>query len=123
VNGERVKGFSLDDILRRMRGRRNTKITVIIGGSGTAHPITVSMRRKIVHPQVVDYRREADRIGYMRISEFVEPVDGAVKHAVRSLKQTGGRLTAFILDLRENPGGLIESMQTDRRGPMSWTPF
>ena len=52
---------------------------------------------------------EPDKIGYVRLSEFTEQADAALKQAVRSLRQqAGGKLNALVLDLRNNPGGLLD---------------
>ena len=67
------------------------------------------MLREIIHIQVVKSRMEPDHIGYVRLSQFTEQADPALRAAVKSLKQqAGGKLTALILDLRNDPGGLLD---------------
>jgi carboxyl-terminal processing protease len=93
----------------RMRGPPNTKITLTIRRVGVDQPLVFSMRREIIHIRVVKQRLEPGNVGYVRITEFTEPVDAALKQAVRSLKrQAGGKLEALIVDLRDNPGGLLD---------------
>ena len=66
------------------------------------------MRREVIYLQAVKQRMEPDNIGYVRLSEFNEQADAGVKQAVRSLRrQAGGKLKALVLDLRDNPGGLV----------------
>jgi carboxyl-terminal processing protease len=67
------------------------------------------MRRKFIHNQVVKQRMEPGNIGYVRLTEFTEPADAGVRRAIRSLRsQAGGKLRALVLDLRDNPGGLLD---------------
>ena len=67
------------------------------------------MLREIIHIQVVKSRMEPDHIGYVRLTQFTEQADPGLRAAVKSLKQqAGGKLTALILDLRNDPGGLLD---------------
>ena len=67
------------------------------------------MQREVIHIQVIKQRMEPDGIGYVRLTEFSEQADAALKRAVRSLRQqTGSKLKALVLDLRNNPGGLLD---------------
>jgi carboxyl-terminal processing protease len=110
LNGKPVEARSLDDMIRKMRGPPNTRISLTIRRVGVDRPIVVSIQRKVIRTQVVKQRLERGNIGYVRITEFIEPVDAALKHAARSLeRRAGGRLTALVLDLRDNPGGLIDT--------------
>ena len=67
------------------------------------------MRREVIHIQVVKQRMEPGNVGYVRLTEFTEQANTAVKQAVQSLRQkAGGKLKALVLDLRNNPGGLLD---------------
>jgi carboxyl-terminal processing protease len=67
------------------------------------------MLREVIHIQVVKQRMQSDGVGYIRLSQFTEQADAGLKQAVKTLKQqSGGKLRALILDLRNNPGGLLD---------------
>ena len=104
-----MQGLSLQDAVDKMRGAPNSKITLTIKREGVDKPIEVSMLREVIHIQVVKQRMEPDDIGYVRLSQFTEQADAGLKQAVKTLKQqSGGKLRALILDLRNNPGGLLD---------------
>ena len=109
LNGKTTQGLSADDALDQMRGPPNSEVTLTIKREGVDQPLEVSMRREVIHIQVVKQRMEPDNIGYVRLTEFTEQADAAVKQAVQSLRQqAGGKLKALVLDLRNNPGGLLD---------------
>ena len=109
LNGKSVQGLSPVDALEQMRGAPNSKVTLTIEREGVDHPLEISMRREVIHIQVVKQRMEPDNIGYVRLTEFTEQADAALKLAVKSLgQQSGGKLRALVLDLRNNPGGLFD---------------
>ena len=109
IDGKTVEGMSLNDAVDHMRGPPNTKITLTIKRQGIDKPIEQSLLREIIHIQVVKSRMEPDKVGYVRLTQFTEQADPSLRAAVQSLKQqAGGKLTALILDLRNNPGGLLD---------------
>ena len=109
LNGKTTQGLSADDALDQMRGPPNSEVTLTIKREGVDQPLEVSMRREVIHIQVVKQRMEPDNIGYVRLTEFTEQANAAVKQAVQSLRQqAGGKLKALVLDLRNNPGGLLD---------------
>jgi carboxyl-terminal processing protease len=73
------------------------------------HQLEFLLQREVIHIQVVNQRMERDQIGYVRLAEFTEHANDALKGAIKTLKQQAhGRLRALILDLRNNPGGLLD---------------
>src|ERR1700722_6697053 len=106
LDGKTVQGLSLNDAVDKMRGAPNSKISLTIKREGVEKPIEISMLREVIHIQVVKQRMEPGDIGYVRLSQFTEQADAGLKQAVKTLKQqSGGKMKALILDLRNNPGG------------------
>ncbi len=109
LDGKTVQGLSLNDAVDKMRGAPNSKITLTIKREGVDKPLEFSMLREVIHIQVVKQRMEPGDIGYVRLTQFTEQADAGLKQAVKTLKQqSGGKLRALILDLRNNPGGLLD---------------
>jgi carboxyl-terminal processing protease len=109
INGKTVQGLALSDAVDQMRGPPDSKITLTIHREGVDKPIEVSMLREIIKIQVVKQRMEPDDVGYIRLSQFTEQADGGIRKAVQQLRaDSGGKLKALILDLRNNPGGLLD---------------
>jgi carboxyl-terminal processing protease len=92
-----------------MRGAPNSKITLTIKRDGIDKPIDLSMMREIIKIQVIKDKLLPDDIGYVRLTQFTEQADSGLRNAIQALKkQAGGHLTAVILDLRNDPGGLLD---------------
>src|SRR6185312_15327800 len=93
----------------QMRGPPNSKITLTIKRQGVDAPVLVALERQIIHIQVVKSRMEPHDIGYVRLTQFTENADSGIRDAIKNLKkQSDGKLRALILDLRNNPGGLLD---------------
>lgn len=109
LDGKTVIGLSLNDAVDRMRGPPNSKIVLTIKRQSIEKPLELTLTRETIHIVVVRSRMEHDDIGYVRLSQFTEKADTGIRLAVKTLKeQNGGRLRGLILDLRNNPGGLLE---------------
>jgi carboxyl-terminal processing protease len=109
LDGKTVIGLSLNDAVDRMRGPPNSKIVLTIKRQDVDKPIEVPLMRETIHIQVVKSRMEPNDIGYVRLSQFTEQADAGIKQAVKNLRaQNGGKLRGLILDLRNNPGGLLD---------------
>ncbi len=109
LDGKTVEGLPLSKAVDEMRGPPNSKITLTIKRQGVDKPVVVSLERQIIHIQVVKDRMEPHDIGYLRLSQFTENADQGVHDAIAKLKQqANGHLRALILDLRNNPGGLLD---------------
>ena len=109
LNGNSTLGLSLQEAVEQMRGERGTSIRLTIRREGTAAPIEISLTRDVVRPQVARFRLEGNDIAYVRLSSFNEQTEGALRRAVAAMRsQAGGNLRGLILDLRNNPGGLLD---------------
>jgi carboxyl-terminal processing protease len=109
LDGKTVQGLSLNDAVDKMRGPPNAKITLTIKRAGVDKPLEVALIRETIKIQVVKSRLEGDNIGYVRLSQFTEQADPSLRQAIKSLKQqSDGKMKALILDLRNNPGGLLD---------------
>jgi carboxyl-terminal processing protease len=109
LDGKTLLGMTLNEAVEKMRGPPNSKIVLTLKRQNVDKPIEVSLIREIIHIQVVKSRMEPNDIGYVRLSQFTEQADAGIKQAVKNLKaQNGGKLRALILDLRNNPGGLLD---------------
>jgi carboxyl-terminal processing protease len=109
LDGKTVQGLSLNDAVDRMRGAPDTTIQLTIKRTGVNDPIQVSLTREVIHLQVVRSHLEGGDVGYIRLSSFNEESDPMIRKAIASLKQQAGdKLKGIILDLRNNPGGLLD---------------
>jgi len=107
LDGEPVQGMSLNDAVDRMRGPVNTDIRISVRRDGQA-PFDVSLTRAVIKIQTVKSKL-VDKVGYVRISQFVESTDTNLKKAIEQLKKEGGGgLQGLVVDLRNNPGGLLD---------------
>ncbi len=108
IDGMSVQGLSLTDAINKMRGPQGTKVTITILRPGAKKPFDVTLTRAIVEVDAVKYHRDGD-IGYIRIAAFNEKTADEVEDAVANLKkQIGPGLKGYIIDLRNNPGGLLD---------------
>ena len=109
LDGKTVIGLSLNDAVDRMRGPPNSRIVLTVKRPNIDKPIEFTLMRETIHIQVVKSRMEPNDIGYVRLTQFTEQADAGVKAAVKALKQqNGGKLRGLVLDLRNNPGGLLD---------------
>jgi len=109
VNGESMRGETLDRVVDLMRGRPGTPVDVTFEREGTEDPIELTIiREKIRVESVTDVAMIKDGIGYLRLTQFSEPTAEEFKAALNRLESEGMR--ALILDVRNNPGGLLSSV-------------
>jgi len=112
INGASVQGLNLDGAIDKMRGPEGSKITLTIlrttDKTTPKKPFDVTLTRAVVAVDEVTWHRDGD-IGYIRMPGFNENTANGLENAVRDLKrQIGPGLKGYVLDLRNNPGGLLD---------------
>jgi carboxyl-terminal processing protease len=110
LDGEQVQGLTLNQAVEKMRGPVNTKIKLTIMRKGQDKPIEVSITRDIIRVRSVRSQVEGDDIGYIRLTQFNEQTTEGLKKAITDItaKVSNDKLKGYILDLRNNPGGLLD---------------
>ena len=110
IDGEPIVGISLNDAVEKMRGKPGTAIKLTIRHTEKDDPFDVTLTREIIKVPSVKSRIEAGNIGYIRISSFSEQTQPGLEKAIKDLKtQLGPKLGGYVLDLRNNPGGLLNA--------------
>jgi len=105
-----VKGMTLNDAVKRMRGKPGTPITLTIMRKGDPKPIVVTLTRAIIKIQSVKSKLLEPGYGYLRLTQFQEQSGESMARAIEGLyKQNNGALKGLVLDLRNDPGGLLNS--------------
>ncbi len=108
LNGEAVMGLSLNDAVEKMRGPVGSELKVTIRRGDAGDPFEVSLTRASIKVQSVRFRTEGD-IGYVRITSFNEQTQSGLEKAIGAIQQQiGDKLKGYVLDLRNNPGGLLD---------------
>ena len=106
LDGEQVLGMSLSEAVDKMRGSIGSDILLTIR-RGDQKPFDVTLTRAVIKINSVRSRLEG-KVGYVRVSSFNEQTDmGLVKELEKLKKEAGGELQGIVLDLRNNPGGLL----------------
>src|SRR6267154_2200672 len=104
-----VQGLALDQAVEKMRGPENSKIKLKIVRKGQDKPIEVAITRARIQVRSVRSRLEGDDVGFIRVTQFNEQTTEDLKKAITELSaQAGDKLKGFIIDLRNNPGGLLD---------------
>ena len=110
LDGEQVQGLTLNQAVEKMRGPVNTKIKLTIMRKGQDKPIEVSITRDVIRVRSVRSHVEGDDVGYIRITQFNEQTTEGLKKAIAdiSAKVSNDKLKGYVVDLRNNPGGLLD---------------
>ena len=109
LDKEQILGLTLQEAVEKMRGPVNSPISLTIVRKGVDDPFEVKVVRDVIHINPVKYNAEGDDVGYIRVTTFNEQTTANMQKAIEDLKkQLGPKLKGFILDLRNNPGGLLD---------------
>ena len=103
-----VKGMTLNDAVKRMRGKPDTQIVLTVLRKGENKPMVLTLTRAIIKVQSVKYKMPEPGYAYARITQFQEHSGEDLSKALKAMHdENNGAFKGFILDLRNNPGGLL----------------
>lgn len=108
IEGESTKGFSLFDAVQKLRGPKGTQVTISIMREGFEKPKDFTITRDIIKIISVKHKMLENRIGYIRIVSFHENTAIETKKALKKLETRENSLKGLIIDVRNNPGGLLD---------------
>lgn len=108
IDGKTVSGLDLQDATDQMRGEPGTSIVLTILRESSPEPFDVELKRAIVRFASVKRKRLSDQIGYLRVTQFQAGTSESFRKELKQLRQIEG-FSGLILDLRNNPGGLLNS--------------
>jgi carboxyl-terminal processing protease len=110
LDGQDVQGLTINQAVEKMRGPVGSKIRLTIVRKGQDKPLEVTLARDVIHVSSVRFHKEGDDVGYIRITQFNEQTTDGLKKAIADLSGQipGDKLKGYVLDLRNNPGGLLD---------------
>jgi len=108
IEGEFTKDMSLVEAVKKMRGPKGSKVSLTLRREGVPELFDVQVKREIIQIQSVKARPLDKGYGYVRVTQFQERTDEDLEKAIDKIgKQSEGKLEGLVLDLRNNPGGLL----------------
>jgi carboxyl-terminal processing protease len=110
LDEDQVQGLTLNQAVEKMRGPVNTKIKLTIMRKGQDKPIELTLTRDVIRVRAVRSQIQGDDVGYIRMTQFNEQTTDGLKKAIVDInaKISKDKLKGYILDLRNNPGGLLD---------------
>jgi carboxyl-terminal processing protease len=108
LDGQPVMGLTLQEAVDKMRGKIGAPIKISIRRANVKDPIDVTLTREVIKVKSTRYRLEGD-VGYIRVTQFTEQSTSGLLDAIEKMKkESGGKIKGYVLDLRNNPGGLLD---------------
>jgi carboxyl-terminal processing protease len=110
IDNKPVADLSLSEAVDKMRGPPGSKVTLTLRRGGLmGTPFDVTLTRAVIRIQSVRFRQEGSDVGYLRITTFNEQTQEGLDKAINELTKTmGDKLIGYVIDLRNNPGGLLD---------------
>ncbi len=109
IDGHDAHNVDLDDAVRRMRGAPGTHVHITVRRRGVNDPLRLDLVREVVHVASVESRMLPENVGYVALKSFQERSSDEMTNALdRLTQQAGGHLRGLVLDLRNDPGGLLD---------------
>ncbi|MBR7779645.1 S41 family peptidase [Undibacterium rugosum] len=107
LDSQTVKGLTLDEAVKKMRGEPNTKITLTIARKGEDKPIVVTITRELIKQQSVKAKLVEPDYAWVRIAQFQEPTVEDMSKKIQALYAQNPHIKGLVLDLRNDPGGVL----------------
>jgi carboxyl-terminal processing protease len=112
IDGMQIQGLTLSEAVDKMRGPVNSQIKLTILRKGEKKPLDIVITRAIIRVESVRWKQEGD-IAYIRVTTFNEQTEDGLERAVDQTRaKIGNKLRGIVLDLRNNPGGLLDQAIT-----------
>jgi len=110
IDGDAVQGLTLEQAVNKMKGSVNTKTKLTIIRKGKDAPFDVAITREVIRVRPVRYHTEGNDIGYIRITSFNEQTTDGLRKAIAGISKDipQDKLAGYVVDLRNNPGGLLD---------------
>jgi carboxyl-terminal processing protease len=110
IDDDIIQGMTLDQAVVKMKGPANSKIRLKIIRKGADAPVDVAIVREVIRVRPVRFRTEGGDIGYVRITSFNEQTTDGLRKAIAEISKAipSDKLAGFVIDLRNNPGGLLD---------------
>ncbi len=108
INGKTTKDMTLMDAVEQMRGPQGTQVTITIMRQGFTEPKDLTLTRAIIPIRSVRSKMLEDGYGYIKINQFIEKTHADMKSVLDQMEGKSGTLKGLILDLRNDPGGLLD---------------
>jgi carboxyl-terminal processing protease len=110
IDNSFTRQMNLNDAAKRLRGPKGSGVKLTIVREGVAKPLVFTLRREIIRIRSVKYRTLEKGYGYIRIAQFQEDTGEEFEKALQGLhRENNGKLRGMVLDLRNNPGGLVDN--------------
>ncbi len=108
IDGERTADMGIMDAVKRMRGKKKTKVVLTIVREGVLEPVDYPIVRAIIKIKSVKYEVLEDSYGYVKITQFQERTTRDLRKALADITKKTGGMKGLVLDFRNNPGGLLD---------------
>ncbi|KAB8040117.1 S41 family peptidase [Janthinobacterium aquaticum] len=108
LDGQSVKGVSLDDNIKRMRGEPGTKVTLTIARQDAPQPLSFTITREEIHQKSVKSKMVEPGYAWLRVSQFQEPTVDDLAAQITALYKQDPNIKGMVLDLRNDPGGVLQ---------------
>ena len=107
IDGKSTKDITTVEAVQKLRGPKDTKVTISILRENMAAPKDITLTRAVIQIKSVKFKKLEDRIGYIRIAAFQERTVEDLRKALKDLNEKNNPLKGLVLDLRNDPGGLL----------------